>query len=104
MEAMQRISDKALTQCPSCGAESLTKLVSAAGFRLKGTGWYVTDFRDKGNGAKKSDGKAGGDTPKADGDSKTSTETKTDSAASSTKTTDSSSSTSTPATGTSKAD
>ena len=47
MEAIQRISDSPLTQCPECKAETLRKLVSAAGFRLKGTGWYVTDFRDK---------------------------------------------------------
>jgi putative FmdB family regulatory protein len=47
MEAIQRIDDSPLTQCPECKAETLRKLVSAAGFRLKGTGWYATDFRDK---------------------------------------------------------
>ena len=47
MEAIQRISEPPLTQCPECSAETLRKLVSAAGFRLKGSGWYVTDFRDK---------------------------------------------------------
>ena len=47
-EILQRISDAPLTDCPECGKPALKKLVSAAGFQLKGTGWYVTDFRDKG--------------------------------------------------------
>ena len=47
-EILQRISDAPLTECPECGKPALKKLVSAAGFQLKGTGWYVTDFRDKG--------------------------------------------------------
>jgi putative FmdB family regulatory protein len=47
-EILQRISDAPLTDCPECGKPALRKLVSAAGFQLKGTGWYVTDFRDKG--------------------------------------------------------
>ena len=47
MEAIQRISEDPLKECPACGQPALTKLISAAGFRLKGTGWYVTDFRDK---------------------------------------------------------
>jgi putative FmdB family regulatory protein len=49
-EAMQKISDSPLTDCPSCGKAELAKLVSAAGFRLKGGGWYETDFK---KGAKK---------------------------------------------------
>ena len=48
-EILQRISDAPLTDCPECGKPALKKLVSAAGFQLKGTGWYVTDFRDKGS-------------------------------------------------------
>ena len=55
-EILQRISDAPLTDCPECGKPALKKLVSAAGFQLKGTGWYVTDFRDKGGkSAAKSD-------------------------------------------------
>lgn len=46
-EFLQRITEPPLTDCPDCGKPALTKLVSAAGFQLKGTGWYVTDFRDK---------------------------------------------------------
>jgi putative FmdB family regulatory protein len=50
LEVMQKISDKPLTQCPSCGKKKLKKLVSAPVFRLKGAGWYETDFKtDKEN-------------------------------------------------------
>lgn len=45
LESFQRLADPPLTLCPSCGAEELAKLVSAAGFRLKGGGWYETDFK-----------------------------------------------------------
>ncbi len=44
-EAMQALSDVPLSECPECRQASLRRLVSAAGFRLKGTGWYATDFR-----------------------------------------------------------
>ena len=44
-DELQKISDKPLKKCPECGRNSLTKLVSAAGFRLKGGGWYETDFK-----------------------------------------------------------
>jgi len=50
-EAIQKISDAPLSDCPSCSKPELKKLVSAAGFRLKGGGWYETDF--KGGGKKK---------------------------------------------------
>jgi putative FmdB family regulatory protein len=49
-EVLQKISDKPLTQCPSCGKKGLKKLMSAPVFRLKGSGWYETDFKsDKEN-------------------------------------------------------
>ena len=44
-EALQKISDEPLTICPSCNADALKKLISAAGFRLSGNGWYETDFK-----------------------------------------------------------
>lgn len=44
-EALQKVSDEALIHCPACEAASLRKLISAAGFRLKGQGWYETDFK-----------------------------------------------------------
>ncbi|MGP3506063.1 FmdB family zinc ribbon protein [Paracidovorax citrulli] len=48
-DVLQKISDAPLTVCPACGAETFSKQVTAAGFQLKGSGWYVTDFRG-GNG------------------------------------------------------
>ena len=44
-DVLQKLSDAPLTQCPSCGQASFAKQVTAAGFQLKGSGWYVTDFR-----------------------------------------------------------
>ena len=48
LEAFQKMSEAPLKECPECHKETLQKLVSAAGFQLKGTGWYATDFRNKG--------------------------------------------------------
>jgi len=45
LEVLQKISDKPLRKCPACGKSALTKLVSAPVFRLKGSGWYETDFK-----------------------------------------------------------
>jgi len=45
MEALQRMSDDPLVDCPSCDAAALKKLISASAFRLKGGGWYETDFK-----------------------------------------------------------
>jgi len=44
-DVLQKISDAPLTVCPQCGAAAFQKQVTAAGFQLKGSGWYVTDFR-----------------------------------------------------------
>jgi putative FmdB family regulatory protein len=61
LEALQKFSDAPLVTCPKCEQNALVKLVSAAGFQLKGSGWYQTDFR--GGGSKpapaKSDSAAG---------------------------------------------
>jgi putative FmdB family regulatory protein len=48
-EFLQRLSDAPLTDCPECGKQSFNKLVTAAGFHLKGTGWYATDFKNSGS-------------------------------------------------------
>lgn len=48
-DLMQKISDEPVTQCPECGNSTVIKLISAAGFQLKGTGWYATDFKNKGS-------------------------------------------------------
>ncbi|MEN9485412.1 zinc ribbon domain-containing protein [Sphaerotilus montanus] len=44
-DVLQKMSDPVLTTCPACGAEAFAKQVTAAGFQLKGSGWYQTDFR-----------------------------------------------------------
>ncbi len=61
LEALQKMSEDPLVYCPECGEESLKKKVSAAAFRLKGSGWYETDFKDSGKEKPKS---AEGDTGK----------------------------------------
>ena len=50
-DVLQKMSDAPLTTCPACGAETFSKQVTAAGFQLKGSGWYVTDFRGGSAGA-----------------------------------------------------
>ncbi len=50
-DVLQKISDPVLTSCPACGASSFVKQVTAAGFQLKGSGWYATDFRGGGTPA-----------------------------------------------------
>ncbi|MDA7416693.1 zinc ribbon domain-containing protein [Xenophilus arseniciresistens] len=62
-DVLQKMSDAPLTVCPACGAEQFSKQLTAAGFQLKGSGWYVTDFRD--GGANKA-GAGGGDKKPAD--------------------------------------
>ncbi len=52
---LQKMSDLPLTTCPSCTAESYAKQLTAAGFHLKGSGWYASDFKDGGTNAKKPD-------------------------------------------------
>jgi len=64
-DVLQKLSDPLLTTCPSCGAEAFSKQVTAAGFQLKGSGWYATDFRN-GSTPAKADAK-----PDAQTDSKT---------------------------------
>ncbi|NIW86595.1 MAG: zinc ribbon domain-containing protein [Gammaproteobacteria bacterium] len=53
LEALQKISELPLKDCPECQQPALEKLISPAAFHLKGTGWYATDFRDKGKGKDK---------------------------------------------------
>ena len=50
-DVLQKVSDAPLTACPACGADQFSKQITAAGFQLKGSGWYVTDFRGGSNGA-----------------------------------------------------
>ena len=68
VEVLQKLSDPPLVTCPACGKDALQKLVSAAGFQLKGSGWYVTDFRGGGSGGNKPKKEADKpDAPAADG-------------------------------------
>ncbi len=60
-DVLQKISDPLLTTCPACGAETFEKQVTAAGFQLKGSGWYVTDFRGGDKPAGKPAAEGGGD-------------------------------------------
>jgi predicted nucleic acid-binding Zn ribbon protein len=61
---MQRMSADPLTQCPSCAQDGLKKLISQTSFQLKGSGWYVTDYKGKkGSGAAPSDTPATSDAP-----------------------------------------
>ena len=71
LEALQKISDEPLLQCPGCGEPSLKKKISAAAFRLKGGGWYETDFKtgNKKNLAGGSDNTAGAEKPGTSGSS-----------------------------------
>ena len=69
-DVLQKLSDAPLTECPACGAATFAKQLTAAGFQLKGSGWYATDFKG-GNTGKKADADAktnggSGDTAKPD--------------------------------------
>lgn len=70
-DVLQKMSDAPLSVCPACGASAFEKQVTAAGFQLKGSGWYVTDFRDGGGKkaesatAKNGDGAAAAPAPAA---------------------------------------
>ena len=75
-EFIQKFSDAPKRKCPACGASKLKRLVSAAAFHLKGTGWYVTDFRDK-NKKKDGDKEATSSSKDSDTSSKETTTTKT---------------------------
>jgi len=66
-EFLQKISDPPQTRCTKCGQDTLSKMVTAAGFQLKGSGWYATDFK---GGAKPAAKPEGGD-PKPGADSRT---------------------------------
>lgn len=67
-DVLQKLSDATLTRCPSCAAAAFRKQLTAAGFQLKGSGWYATDFKDGGNKAAPG---SGAEKPDAAGDAKT---------------------------------
>lgn len=57
-DVLQKVSDAPLTDCPACGAPAFSKQITAAGFQLKGSGWYVTDFRGGNSGGSSSSASA----------------------------------------------
>ena len=75
-EHLQKVSEKPLSKCPACGKKTYKKMLSAAGFQLKGSGWYATDFKSTGKkpAEKKADAKT---ETKTEAKSETKTETKT---------------------------
>ena len=79
---LQKVSDPVLSQCPACGKSTFEKQLSAAGFQLKGSGWYATDFKSKKPAEKKSEAKSETKTEaKTETKTETSTETKPKTAA-----------------------
>jgi putative FmdB family regulatory protein len=84
LEVLQSMTDAPLTDCPACNKPSLQKVVSAAGFRLKGGGWYETDFKSgnkknivgSSDSSPKTANKAAASTPSSSASSSTSTSTK----------------------------
>jgi putative FmdB family regulatory protein len=79
-DVLQKMSDPVLSVCPACGASSFEKQVTAAGFQLKGSGWYVTDFRGGNNApaGKKDEGAADKPADAAAGKPDTKPDTKPD--------------------------
>ena len=71
-EHLQKVTEKPVAKCPACGKKTYQKLLSAAGFQLKGSGWYATDFKSKKPAEKKAEAK-----PDAKTDTKTETKTET---------------------------
>jgi len=67
-DVLQKMSDPVLTVCPACGASTFVKQVTAAGFQLKGSGWYVTDFKGGGGAAPAPTDGAKADVDKGAGD------------------------------------
>lgn len=98
LEVMQKMSEAPLTECPECHKPALSKLVSAAGFQLKGTGWYATDYSAKGKAKSASEAAnntPGNNTQSATGTENKSPETKTSDSTTDTKKTDTKSSSTT---------
>ncbi len=73
-DALQKMADAPLVACPSCGKPALVKLLSAAGFHLKGSGWYATDFKGSGSAKAADKAKPDGAAATADGPKSAGTE------------------------------
>ena len=71
LEALQKMTEGPLRKCPDCGKSQLKRLVSASRFRLKGSGWYETDFKNKGETQRNLVEKGGGEPTEAASDKST---------------------------------
>lgn len=76
-DTLQKMSDAPLTTCPACGQNAFNKQVTAAGFALKGSGWYVTDFKGGASGEKTSNTSVGTNTTSSDSKSSDTTSSTT---------------------------
>lgn len=85
LEVLQNISDQPLADCPKCHKPGLNKLISAAGFQLKGTGWYKTDYSAKGKSKPKEEESSTGSTETQSETEKKPSEAKTEKTADKTK-------------------
>lgn len=79
-EYLQKVTATLLTECPECGKATFSKKLTAAGFQLKGSGWYATDFKGSGSKPKDSKAEAGSET-KSENKTETKSETKSSEAA-----------------------
>jgi putative FmdB family regulatory protein len=70
-DVLQKISDAPLTDCPACGKATFSKQLTAAGFQLKGSGWYATDFKGGSTASPSSGTPSGGETPSSGTDTAT---------------------------------
>ena len=77
LEMLQKLSEAPLVDCPACGKGALTKLVSAAGFQLKGSGWYATDFKNSGRKPEAKPASNNGDAAPSESKAETKTEAAT---------------------------
>jgi len=68
-DVLQKISDALLTECPACGAQAFGKQLTAAGFQLKGSGWYATDFKNNSSAPPSAEKPADGKPADSKGDS-----------------------------------
>jgi len=75
-EYLQKVADPVMTVCPECGRSTFSKMLTAAGFQLKGSGWYATDFRNPAPAAKSAEKKS--DAASAETKSETKTESKSE--------------------------
>ena len=83
LESLQKLADAPLVTCPACGKDALAKQLSAAGFQLKGSGWYATDFKGSGSKPPAKDAETAaaakdGNSKSADAKTETKPETKTE--------------------------